>query len=221
MINDEFTNLKANNDSFIKKTEFANLPDSEFSDAGEMNLHRAAYDASLMKQADKSAGESTTSTVSEASSSAIEASSVPAVSTAGTIAAGSAGVIAVASTVAVSTLGVLAGISVALHDYEVKFNRFVVCSNQVRYDLSIMDNKMSKDDYEHYFDNVDYENGEESSLPFVIRIYNTDYDASQELFFFEQSGSFDNLKLGEKYNIVIKENKYGGETLYENVFTTK
>ena len=47
MINDEFTNLKANNDSFIKKTEFANLPDSEFSDAGEMNLHRAAYDASL------------------------------------------------------------------------------------------------------------------------------------------------------------------------------
>ena len=221
MINDEFTNLKANNDSFIKKTEFANLPDSEFSDAGEMNLHRAAYDASLMKQADKSAGESTTSTVSEASSSAIEASSVPAVSTAGTIAAGSAGVIAVASTVAVSTLGVLAGISIALHDYEVKFNRFVVCSNQVRYDLSIMDNKMSEDDYEHYFDNADYENGEESSLPFVIRIYNTDYDASQELFFFEQSGSFDNLKLGEKYNIVIKENKYGGETLYENVFTTK
>ena len=107
MINDEFTNLKSNNDSFIKKSEFGNLPDSEFSDAGEMNLHKAAYDASLMKQADKSAGESTTSTVSEASSSAIETSSVPAVSTAGTIAAGSAGVIAVASTVAVSTLGVL------------------------------------------------------------------------------------------------------------------
>ena len=46
---DEFTNSKSNNDSFIGKSEYGNLQDSEFSDSGEMNLHKAAYDASLMK----------------------------------------------------------------------------------------------------------------------------------------------------------------------------
>ena len=215
MRDDEFTNSKSNNDSFISKTEYGNLPENEFSDSGEMNLHKAAYDASLMKSQN-------TKTVEDVTQGATGAeSTVASTSAASSVSAAAISTVAVASTVAIGALGVLAGISVTLHDYEVKFNSFIVCSDQVRYELSIKDNNMTEEDYEHYWDNHSSNQSEESSLPFVIRIYNLDYDSSQELFFFEQSGYFENLTLGETYNIVISENRYGGETLYENVFTTK
>ena len=224
MRDDEFTNSKSNNESFISKSEYGNLQDSEYSDFGEMNLHKAAYDASLMKTQSSNSGSSTTKVVedvTQGTSTAIE-TTVASSASASAIAASSAGVLVVASTVAVGALGVLTGISVALHDYECTINSLIISSNQVNYNLSIIDKEMNEEDYEHYWDNYDsgQSSEKESSLPFVIRIYNNNYNASQELFYFEQSGSFGNLTLGEKYNIVVAENRNGGQIIYTDSFIT-
>ena len=229
MRDDEFTNSKSNNDSFISKSEYGNLQDSEYSDSGEMHLHKAAYDASLMKQQSNGSTESPSVEMSSAggASGATGAASstttvVSSSATASSVAAASTGVIVIASSVAVASLGVLTGISVALHDYDFKLNSFIISSNQLNYNLTIIDKEMNDDDYEHWYDEQDQgDNGEHvSKLPFVIRIFNNSYDSSQELFYFEQSGVFTNLNLGDKYNLVVSENRFGGQVIYEDTFIT-
>ena len=226
MRDDEFTNSKSNNDSFISKSEYGNLQDSEFSDSGEMHLHKAAYDASLMKQQANGSSESPSVEISSAggasgatgaasSSGTVVSSTVSATSAA----AATTGVIVIASSVAVASLGVLTGLSVALHDYDFKLNSFIVSSNQLNYNLTILDKEMSEDDLEHYYDQQDM-GDEQEKMPFVIRIYNNNYDSSQELFYFEQSGVFTNLNLGDKYNLVVSENRFGGQIIYEDTFIT-
>ena len=226
MRDDEFTNSKSNNESFIAKSEYGNVQDSEFSDSGEMHLHKAAYDASLMKQQSNGSTESPSVEISSAggasgatgaasSSGTVVSSTVSATSAA----AATTGVIVIASSVAVASLGVLTGISVALHDYDFKINSFIISSNQLNYNLTIIDKEMSDDDLEHYYDQQDMEEGKEK-MPFVIRIFNNNYDSSQELFYFEQSGVFTNLNLGDKYNLVVSENRFGGQIIYEDTFIT-
>ena len=209
---DEFTNSKSNNDSFISKSEYGNTQDSEYSDSGEMNLHKAAYDASLMKSQNTT---KMVEDVTQGTSTAIE-TTVASSANAGAIAAGSVTAVVAASTVAVTALGVLTGLSVALHNYEVTLNSFIISSNQLNYNVTIIDKGMDDDGYEHWSD----QNPDEEKLPFVMRIFNDDYDASQELFYFEQSGTFSNLTLGQRYNIVISENKFNGQVLYEDHFIT-
>ncbi len=212
MRDDEFTNSKSNNESFISKSEYANLPDSEFSDSGEMNLHKAAYDASLMKSQNSK-------TVEDVTQGAGAEATVASSASASGIAAGTVSTIVAASSVAVVAIGVLTGISVALHDYSFSWNSFIVSSNQLRYDLTIIDNEMKEDDYEHWSDqNPDHP--EESSLPFLIRVYNNNYDSSQELYYFSQSGVFSNLTLGAKYHVTVSENKFNGQIIYDDTFIT-
>ena len=224
---DEFTNSKSNNDSYISSSEYGNLQDSEFSDSGEMHLHKAAYDASLMKQQANGSTESPSVEISSAggASGATGAASstttvVSSSATASSVAAASTGVIVIASSVAVASLGVLTGLSVALHDYDFKLNSFIITSNQLNYNLTIIDKEMSEDDYEHYYDQDPNSSEESEKMPFVIRIYNNSYDSSQELFYFEQSGVFTNLNLGDKYNLVVSENRFGGQVIYEDTFIT-
>ena len=90
MRDDEFTNSKSNNESFIAKSEFGNLPDSEFSDSGEMHMHKAAYDPSLMKSNSNSGNTKTVEDVTQSSSTAVE-STVAGSGAATSIAATSAG----------------------------------------------------------------------------------------------------------------------------------
>ena len=212
MRDDEFLNSKSNNDSFIGKSEYGNLPDSEFSDSGEMNLHKAAYDASLMKSQN-------TKTVEDVTQGASTEVTVATSTSASGIAAGAVSTVVAASTVAVVAIGTLTGISVALHNYDFKWNSFIVTSNQLRYDLTILDKEMKDEDYEHWHDQ-NPDNPEESSMPFVIRVYNSNYDSSQELFYYEQSGTFSNLTLGEKYKVTISENKFNGQVIYDDEFIT-
>ena len=46
----------------------------------------------------------------------------------------------------------------------------------IRYNLSITDREMNEEDYESYYDQQD--GGEEESLPFVIRIFNNNYNSN-------------------------------------------
>jgi len=219
MIDDEFTNSKSNNDSFISKSEFGNLQDSEFSDGGEMHLHRSAYNPELMKKSEASPSEVTSSAASE--SSAGEAS-VASSTTASGIAASSVGAVATASVVAIGAISVATGISVALHDYHYDFERLIVSSNQLEYSLNIEDamleleREKNEGNYDYdYIDNQDYE-----SQTFTLRVHNKNFDSSREVWLGYNEGVFAGLSLGEKYNITLTESRYGGETLYNETFTT-
>ena len=220
---DEFTNTKENNSELIGKSEYGNVQDNEFSGTGEMRLHKSAYNPNLVKKSTKSVDNieqgSTTATGGTSASAGSEGVALTSSTTASTVAATGVSVVAVASTVAVTSLGVLTGISVALHDYDFKLNSLIISSNQLNYSLSIIDKEMTDSDMEHFYDQFDEKQGE-SKLPFLIRIYNNSYDSSQELFYYEQSGVFSNLSLGDKYNIVVSENRYGGQVIYEDTFIT-
>ena len=78
---------------------------------------------------------------------------------------------------------------------------------------------MKDEDYESWHDQ-NPDNPEESSMPFIIRVYNNNYDSSQELYYFESSGVFSNLTLGDKYNITVSENKFNGQIIYNDSFVT-
>ena len=222
MINDEFTNLKANNDSFIKKTEFANLPDSEFSDAGEMNLHKAAYDPSLMKSQNSSTSESASQTTASTSNTAAEATAASSSAATG-IAATSAGIITVASTVAIGALGVFAVISSA-HDYQVILDSTRIVGDSLSYSIAVYDKNMNEQDYEEYFNeryqkmDSDQFKEEDIEYPFVIKLYNLSYSSTNNADYLYNEGSFQHVTVGDTYTIEVSESRFGGDILYETTF---
>lgn len=221
MINDEFTNLKSNNDSFIKKTEFGNLPDSEFSDAGEMNLHKAAYDPSLMKSQNSQA-ESASQTTASSSSAAVETTAVSSSAATG-IAATSAGIITVASTVAIGALGVFAVVS-STHDYQVVLDSTRIIGDSLSYSIAVYDKNMNEQDYEEYFNeryqkmDSDQFNEEDIEYPFVIKLYNLSYSSTNHADYLYNEGSFQHVTVGETYTIEVSESRFGGDILYETTF---
>lgn len=234
---DEFTNSKTNNDLLASKSEFGNVPDSEFSGSGKMYLHKSTYNSSLTKKANNNSSEAQSvevsgsaeaaevSSVGEAISTATTTTVVSATATASTVAATSAGAFVAASVIAIGTIGVLTGISVATHDYDFTLNSLKVTANSVSYQVTIMDNVMTEYDYEHYFDQFykddesDFKE-EDIIFPFTIKVSNSNYEASQDLFYFESEGTFDHLSLGETYSIVVSENRFGGEILFKDSFVT-
>ena len=207
MIKDEYTNSKSNNSDFIKPNEYSEVQSSEYSGFGNTHLSKTTYDPSLTKK------------MQEANNSASNVNTVSTASTATSIAATSTTAIVVASTVAITAISVATGISVALHDYQYHFNSFIVTSNQLIYDLQLDDLKLMDEngeyDYQRYEDQY-----EEESNTFLLRVYNQNYDVSQYVWLGYNEGLFSNLNLGEKYNIVLSENRYGGEVLFSESFTT-
>lgn len=220
MIKDEFNQIKVNNDAEAKGSEFGPTQNSEFSENGEMHLHRSAYNPNLNKKVDNTTNIETSSTTGEVASSAASseaASTVTASSSAGAIAATSSTVVVAASTVAITAISVATGISVALHDYQYKFNSFIVSSDQLSYEILITDLKQ-KDyeyEYEHYEDEPNIE-----SQTFTLHVFNSNYDKTDELWLGTNWGEFTGLTLGETYNIVLSESRYGGKVLFEETFTT-
>lgn len=63
-------------------------------------------------------------------------------------------------------------------------------------------------------------NEKEEDKPFVLRVYNSDYDYSVPADLDINTGTFTNLKPKEKYHIVLTENRFGGETIFDESFTT-
>ena len=218
MRDDEFTNSKSNNDSFIGKSEYGNLPENEFSDSGEMNLHKAAYDASLMKTQN-------TKTVEDVTQGAAGAETTVASSTAASgIAASGVGVVVVASTVAIGALTALTGISLTHHDYQVYLDSLRVIGNEMSYLVSVYDNDMTEEDYDEYFreryENMDQgqELEEEMEYPFVVKLYNPSYEATQPADYLSNEGYFSNITVGETYTLEVSEDRFGGDVIYETTF---
>ena len=225
MINDEFTNSKSNNAALTPKSEFGNIPDNEFSGSGEMNLHKAAYDASLMKSQETTKAVETTSQTT--SSTAVESTTVASSTTMATgIAATSAGVITVASTVAIGALSVFAVVSDTVRDYQVTLDSMRVIGDSMSYLVSVYDMNMSEEDYDEYFrekyekydDNQSQSEEIEIDYPFVVKLYNLSYEATQPADFLSNEGTFQNIVLGDKYTIEVSEDKFGGDVLFETTF---
>lgn len=140
------------------------------------------------------------------------------------VAATTATVVTAASVVAVTAVAVGTGISVALHNYDYRFNSFKVTSDALYYELIVTDlNDEKRADGESYeeYDRPNEEDREDgSNAPFTLRVYNEYYDYSVPTYYDSNWGEFTSLKPEQQYHIVLSENRFGGETIFDDKFTT-
>ena len=219
MVQDEFNSIKVNNEKQTIKAEFGKVQKTEFSENGDMYLHGTNYNANLNQTVKNSnvetlvEAESSTTSVAASGGASGAVTTVSAGGAASGIAASSVSAIVVASSVTITALSVVTGVSIALHNYQCEIDLFI-SSNQVSYELTINDLKSEDEDYEY-----DYESYEKE--PFSIRVYNNNYDKTQPLYYGYNDGYFDNLTLGQTYNIVVTADSVSGaKTLYKDTFTT-
>lgn len=216
MVQDEFNQNIVTNDKQLLKAEFGKTQSNEFSDGGEMHLHRSAYNANL-NQTVKNSQETFVEAEATTSASAVTggtATTIGGSSSASTIAAGSVSAVVVASSVTITAISVVTGVSVAMHDYQCDVKALFVSSNQITYELNIQDLRQEDNDYDY-----DLETYEEQ--PCSIRVYNKYYDKTNKLNLGYNNDSFTNLTLGQTYNIVVTADNISGEkVLYEDVITT-
>lgn len=216
MVQDEFNQNIVTNDKQLLKVEFGKTQSNEFSDSGEMHLHRSAYNANL-NQTVKNSQETFVEAEATTGVSAATGGTVTTVggsSSASTIAAGSVSAVVVASSVTITAISVVTGVSVAMHDYQCDVKALFVSSNQITYELNIQDLRQEDNDY-------DYELETYEEQPCSIRVYNKYYDKTNKLNLGYNTDSFINLTLGQTYNIVVTADNISGEkVLYEDVITT-
>ena len=217
--NDEFNNNSAINDRDPLKNEFFQNKNVEFSSQRDNSIPKdefTAKDNSSLHASNNENINQLTEKVVESSSQAVTVSSS---ATAGSIAATSSSVIAAAATVAVVAIGTVTGISTVLHNYDYRFNVFSVSANELTYELVITDNNQNEEEMLSYED-LEQEKDKEVEQPFTLRVYNATYDYSHSLYLGRNENTFTGLTLGQSYNIVLSESRYGGKTLFEESFTT-
>lgn len=227
MVRDEFNEVKVTNEKQIGRTEFGKTQSTEYSFYNDNKVPDVELNDKIQAQSTSTSQSSLDTTnlleqrmtsVGSASSGTTVVATSGAATSASSIAAASASVATVASVVAVTAISVVTGISIALHDYQFEINYFSISAHEVTYDLSIFDNKAKDYEIDEY---REYEQDKEESSPtFNLRVYNKDYDNTHELWLGSNYGTFSGLKLGEKYKIVLTESRYGGETLFEEEFST-
>lgn len=218
MINDEFNKIEITNDKSSFKKEFGKTQKVEFSSYRDNKVPSEEFNKKIKFNTHPN---HTNIEIKDKAQDITKAVKVTSVNAANSIGAATASVATVGAVVAVTAISVVTGISVALHDYDFKFNSFTISSNEVIYDLFIIDNKQSEE--ERNYEEIDYQRFEEEereSGDFSLRVYNANYDYTNTLWLGSNYGSFVGLTLGETYNIVLSENRYGGETLFEESFTT-
>ena len=224
MRNDEFNTVEVKNNKRTfgiefgktQKAEFTSQKDNKLPD-GELN--EKYFGKTIRKQTETNVQYSSKNVQIHGST------TVTSATTASNVAATTATVATAASVVAVTAMAVTTGISVALHDYEYEFNSFVVTSDSLSYELFIVDHKNERPDGEPYeeYDSIeeDYIEEEEEDEPFTLRVYNSNYDYSIPTWLYNNWGEFTNLEPNEQYHIVLTENRFGGETIFDEVFSTK
>ena len=76
-------------------------------------------------------------------------------------------------------------------------------------------------DEPHWEEDYDPEGIYDSNRPFVLTVSNGYYEATHYLNYGNSSEqTFSGLTLGDTYRITLKENRYGGEVIYDEAFTT-
>ena len=225
MRNNEFNTVEITNDKQVKGIEFGKTQKSETlsqkdNKLPEGELNEKYFGKTIRKQTETNVQYSAKNVQAHGST------TVTSANTASNIAATTATVATAASVVAVTVVAVGTGISVALHDYDYKFNSFVVTSDSLTCEFYVVDHKNEREDGEPY-EEYDHprEQGisseEEEKEPFTLRVYNKNYDYSIPAYLYSNYGEFTNLKPNEQYHIVLSENRFGGETIFDEMFTTK
>ena len=232
MRNDEFNNIVITNEKQVSGLEFGKTQKTETSSQKENKLPEGELNEKYVGKTIRKQTEVNVQYANKATAPAHGSTTVTTTSatTASSVAATSASVVTAASVVAVTAIAVGTGISVTLHDYDYKINSFEIGSNYLVCDLFIMDNKRPDDEpYERYWygEEMDRETEEDDSSkkeeerPFVLRVYNDVYECSYEAKLGLCEWYFDELEPDQKYHIALSEKRFGGETLFDEVFRTK
>ena len=232
MRNDEFNNIVITNEKQVSGLEFGKTQKTETSSQKENKLPEGELNEKYVGKTIRKQTEVNVQYANKATAPAHGSTTVTTTSatTASSVAATSASVVTAASVVAVTAIAVGTGISVTLHDYDYKINSFEIGSNYLVCDLFIMDNKRPDDEpYERYWygEEMDREAEEDDSSkkeeerPFVLRVYNDVYECSYEAKLGLCEWYFDELEPDQKYHIALSEKRFGGETLFDEVFRTK
>ena len=222
MIRDEFNQIEVTNDKQLLHTEFGKTQKVEFSSQQENKLPEGDLNEKYVGKTIRKETEVNVDYINKVPSHGTQ-TVVTSSSTASTAAAATAGTAVAASTVAVVAIATVTGISVAMHDYKYEFKSLIISSNELRYELYVYDAMLKENEYLSFNDQEPNEEryDEMSSAPFKLRVYNKNYDASQYLWDRStNTGVFENLTLGDTYNIVLTENRYGGEEIYKDTFVT-
>ena len=223
MARDEFNQIEVTNDKQLLHTEFGKTQQFEFSSQKENKVPEGDLNERYVGKTIKEVTEVNVDYVNKVQThgqtTVVQSSGTA--TTAGVVTAGTA---VAASTVAVVAIATVTGISAAVHDYQFEFKSLIISSNELRYELYVYDALKEEEDYlsfeeqePRYLDESD----EFSKAPYKLHVYNQSYDATQYLW--ERStniGVFDHLTLGDSYNIVLSENRYGGEEIYKDSFVT-
>ena len=243
MIRDEFNNVEVTNDKQLLKVEYGKTQKFEFSSQKDNETPEGELNEKYIGKTIKKVTEVNVDYVNKVQTHATQ--TVTTTATTATSAASAVAATAVAaSTVAVVAIATVTGISVALHDYHCELTSLLITSDSITYQMSIVDNKRDDGaDYQSYdkgpeprgrFNDVagnpdeekDYYDDDPNSIfddtrPFVLRISSNSYVSEHYLDYgLSNYGSFSGLTLGDKYNITLSENRYGGEILYNETFTT-
>ena len=227
MIRDEYNQTEVKNDQQTFKVEFGKTQKLEFSSQKDNKLPDGDLNEKYVGKTIKKTTEVNVDYVNKVpvhGTQTVVTSSASA--SASAAAATASSVVAVASTVAITAVAVATGISVAIHDYQYKFSSLIISSNELRYELFVCDKKDEDSEYLSYDDTLEIEprqleGSEKETAPFTLRVYNDNYDSKQSIWLKEyNSGVFDHLELGDSYTIVLSENRYGGEVVFKDTFTT-
>ena len=225
MRNNEFNNVEITNDKQIRGLEFGKTQKSETISQKENKLPEGELNEKYLGKTIRKQTEVNVQYSNSATAPAHGSTTVTSATTASNIAATTATVATAASVVAVTVVAVGTGISVALHDYDYKFNYFEVTSDSLMCEFYVVDHKNEREDGEPYeeYDRPREEdiNEEEKEGPFILRVYNKGYDYSIPAYLYFNNAEFSNLKPNEEYHIVLTENRFGGETIFDEVFSTK
>ena len=244
MRNDEFNYIEITNDKQLRGVEFGKTQTAEFTSKKENETPEGELNEKYIGKTVKQIADVNVDYVNKVQTHTTQ-TVVSSSTTATSAAAAVASTAVVASTVAVVAIATATGISVTLHDYQCELTSLLISSNEISYSFSIRDNK--KDDgieYQTYEESPkgrylaagnpseeeptyeEYEEYIEDSIynkkrPFVLIVSNDTYQCEHYLGYGKSEyGTFYDLTLGDTYSIVLKENRYGGDTLYEKEFTT-
>lgn len=247
MIRDEFNKTEITNDKQLKRVEFGKTQKSEFTPKKENTIPESDLNEKYVGKTIKKVTEINVDYINKVPTHATQTvvTSATAATGAGVAVAST---MVVASTVAVVAIATATGLSIVLHDYHCELTSLFITSNEISCSFLIIDNEIDGDieyqsyeeeprkddrqlkvggktagdpDEEHFIEEDNPESIFDADRPFVLVLSNDNYESEHYLKYGNSEvNTFSDLTLGDTYSIVLKENRYGGQVLYENSFTT-
>ena len=224
MRNDEFNKIEITNEKQTKGFEFGKTQKLEATFQKDNKLPEGELNEKYVGKTIRKKTEVNVQYENKAVAPVHGSTTVTSATTASNVAATTATVVTAASVVAVTAIAVGTGISVALHNYDYRFNSFKVTSDALYYELFVVDLNDEKradgESYEEYDRPNEEDREDEKNAPFTLRVYNDYYDYSVPTYYDFNWGEFTSLKPEQQYHIVLSENRFGGETIFDEQFTT-